>query len=154
MILFENELSEIRLKNSGKNIVLCHGCFDVFHIGHLNYLKASKILGDILVVSLTTDSFINKGVGRPIFPIGERMSIIDELKCVDYCCESRDFTCIDIIKKLKPNVYAKGVDVKGKELIKGSNLANELEELSKSNGKLIFVNSNTTVTSTKIYDAL
>jgi len=154
MILQECDLYQFRVKNSDKNIVLSHGCFDVFHIGHLNYLKESKKLGDILCVSVTNDSFINKGPDRPIFNIKERLSIIDELKCVDCCCVSDDFTCINIIRKLQPNFYTKGVDVKGKEFDIGSNLYNECEELTRVNGKLIFVNSNTNITSTKIYNII
>jgi rfaE bifunctional protein nucleotidyltransferase chain/domain len=154
MILQEEYLTEIRIKHCNDTIILSHGCFDVFHVGHLNYLKESKKLGDILVVSLTADTYIRKGPDRPFFTIKERLSIIDELKCVDYCCISNDFTCIDIIKKLKPNFKTKGVDVKGRESIIGSSLYSECEELDKVNGKLIFVNSNTNISSTKIYNKL
>jgi rfaE bifunctional protein nucleotidyltransferase chain/domain len=154
MIIQEEDLTELRIQNINDNIILSHGCFDVFHVGHLNYLKESKNIGGILVVSVTADNYINKGPDRPLFSIKERLSIIDELKCVDYCCISNDFTCIDIIKKLKPNFYTKGVDVKGKESIIGSNLYNECEELDRVNGKLTFVNSNTSTTSTKIYNTI
>jgi bifunctional ADP-heptose synthase (sugar kinase/adenylyltransferase) len=52
-------LDKLRKKN--KIIVLCHGVFDFFHLGHLNYFNSAKKLGDILIVSITTDKFVNKG---------------------------------------------------------------------------------------------
>ena len=56
-----------------KKIVLCHGVFDVVHTGHLNYLKKAKELGDTLIVSVTSDKFVNKGPGRPVFDINQRI---------------------------------------------------------------------------------
>ena len=54
-------------KDKGKKIVLCHGVFDLLHIGHIKHFKEAKEFGDILVVSLTPDKYINKGPGRPAF---------------------------------------------------------------------------------------
>lgn len=152
MIINVSDIFKYKNLNCGKKIVLSHGCFDIFHIGHLNYLKESKKLGDVLFVSITNDEFINKGDNRPRFNINQRLSIINELKCVDYCVISNDFTCLGIIKKLMPDIYSKGVDVKGNESILGSNLYKEYQELLNTNGKLIFVNSNIDVTSTKLYE--
>ena len=50
-----------KLKNKEKKIVLCHGVFDLLHIGHINHFKEAKKLGDILVVTVTQDKFVNKG---------------------------------------------------------------------------------------------
>ena len=59
----------ISIKNKLKNkkIVLCHGVFDLLHTGHLNYFESAKKLGEILIVSITSDKFVNKGPGRPYF---------------------------------------------------------------------------------------
>ena len=54
-------------KIKGKKIVLCHGVFDLLHIGHINHFKEAKNFGDVLVVSLTPDIYVNKGPGRPAF---------------------------------------------------------------------------------------
>ena len=62
-------LKKVRQKFIGKKIVLCHGVFDLLHIGHINYLRSSKKYGNILVVSVTSDKFVNKGPGRPAFSI-------------------------------------------------------------------------------------
>jgi rfaE bifunctional protein nucleotidyltransferase chain/domain len=146
----ENELCELRNVFKEKTIILCHGCFDVFHYGHLHYLKSSKRLGDILVVSITNDLYIGKGSNRPIFDIKKRINIIDELKCVDYCCISNDFTSISIIKSLKPNIYSKGMDVSGKELDVNENLFYENQTLSLVGGKLVFIDIIPSIGSTNI----
>ena len=101
-----------KLKNKGKKIVLCHGVFDLLHIGHLNHLEEAKKFGDILVVSLTKDQFINKGVNRPIFKIKDRIKAICSLQDVDYVIESPHESSEHVITKLKPNFYIKGQDYK------------------------------------------
>ena len=68
-VLTLDELSDLTadLKSQGKKIVQCHGCFDLLHPGHVMHFKAAKAFGDILVVSLTEDMYVNKGPDRPIF---------------------------------------------------------------------------------------
>ena len=62
-----DSLSEIsrNKKINNKKIVLCHGTFDLLHAGHFRHFQDSKNLGDVLVVTVTSDKFINKGPGRP-----------------------------------------------------------------------------------------
>ena len=62
-------LSEIiqRHKKQGKVIVHCHGVFDLMHPGHIMHFEAAKKQGDILVVTITQDQHVNKGLGRPVF---------------------------------------------------------------------------------------
>jgi rfaE bifunctional protein nucleotidyltransferase chain/domain len=148
--MISNQLSNLRTLFKDKTIVLCHGCFDVFHYGHLTYLKKSKDLGDILVVSITHDHFIKKGVDRPISNINQRLEIINELKCVDYCCVSEDYTAVDIIRDLKPSIYSKGMDAKGKESNPSENLFCENQELIKVGGKLVFIEYVPNISSTSI----
>ena len=71
-------------KKKGKRIVLCHGTFDLLHIGHIKHFKEAKKLGDILIVTLTSDKFVNKGPGRPHFNEGQRLEAISSLSAVDY----------------------------------------------------------------------
>lgn len=150
MIIDETDLGLIRNLYRNKIIVLCHGCFDVFHYGHLTYLKESKKLGDELVVSLTNDKFINKGESRPIFDFQRRLEIIDELKCVSYCCISNDFTAVNVIRRLKPHIYSKATDVRGKELDPTENLYKEVQTLSETGGKLVFIEKVSCISSTEI----
>jgi rfaE bifunctional protein nucleotidyltransferase chain/domain len=146
----EQELYNIRCKNKSKTIVLCHGCFDIFHYGHLFYLKESKSLGDILVVSITNDMFINKGITRPIFNGIKRTEIVNELKCVDYTYIVNEYTSIGVIQTLQPNIYSKSTDVKGKELIQTENLYHEKKAILSYGGKLVFISAIPEISSTSI----
>jgi cytidyltransferase-like protein len=55
------------LRDAGKKIALCHGVFDLLHIGHLRHLTAAREFADVLIVTVTSDEFVNKGPGRPAF---------------------------------------------------------------------------------------
>ena len=54
-------------KAAGKKVVLCHGVFDLLHMGHVKHLQAARREGDLLIVTITADDFVNKGPGRPVF---------------------------------------------------------------------------------------
>ncbi len=88
--------------------VLCCGCFDMLHPGHIAHLKAAKSFGDRLIVALTVDETVNKGAGRPVYTWGERFIILKELRCVDYVVSSRYGA--DAIRLVRPDVFAKGID--------------------------------------------
>ena len=75
-ILDIKNLKKVRNKFNGKKIVLCHGVFDLLHVGHIDYFKSSKKHGNILVVSVTSDKFVNKGPGRPAFSINNRLKFL------------------------------------------------------------------------------
>lgn len=108
------QLAEVRdrCKIAGKNqkIGLCHGVFDVFHHGHLQYLKFAERNCDILIVSITSDENVNKGLGRPYFPDWKRAEILSELACVDAVFINNAITAIPVISNLKPDLYIKGAD--------------------------------------------
>lgn len=86
MIITMNDVQHIREVNSGKKIILTSGTFDLFHVGHLNYLQQVKQYGDTVVVLLSGDARVRarKGSRRPIIPEHERAQILDALKVVDY----------------------------------------------------------------------
>ena len=63
-------------RESRKRIVHCHGVFDLLHVGHLRYFQEAKAMGDVLVVTLTTDRFVNKGPHRPAFPEQLRAEVL------------------------------------------------------------------------------
>ena len=71
------------------NIVYTTGVFDLFHIGHLNLLRAAKALGDILVVGVTTDKHTKEIRRRLIIPYEQRAVLVAALKCVDFVEPSR-----------------------------------------------------------------
>ena len=102
------------LKNKKKNIVLCHGVFDLLHIGHIKHLKFAKKSGEILVVSLTKDKFINKGLGRPVFNENIRAEMISNLSIVDYVVINDLASAEDILEILK-NFIVRELNTKKKK---------------------------------------
>lgn len=75
-----------QLEKEDKTIVLVGGCFDILHLGHIEFLKAAKSKGDILLVLLESDETIRKlkGQERPINPQNIRAEILASLDSVDY----------------------------------------------------------------------
>ena len=98
-----SDLAEIlREIRSGKKLVLCHGVFDLLHIGHIRYFEQAKKYGDILIVTVTPDRFVNKGPERPAFPENLRAEAIAALDVVDYVAINEWPTAVETIHILKP----------------------------------------------------
>ena len=74
----------VRLKKEGKRIVQCHGCFDLLHPGHVMHFKAARNFGDVLIVSVTEDMYVNKGPDRPIFDENIRAENLAAIEYIDY----------------------------------------------------------------------
>ena len=109
-----DEIAEIisLQKSQGKRIVLCHGVFDLLHIGHIKHFKEAKNMGDILVVSITPDQFVNKGPGRPAFNTSLRLEALSALESIDFVFANKWQTAQETIKIIQPNIYCKGPDYK------------------------------------------
>ena len=103
------------LKSEGKKIVHCHGCFDLMHIGHIKYFQSAKRMGDMLVVTVTPDEFVDKGPGRPVFNENLRAEALAALECVDYVAINRWPTAEETLRLLRPNVYVKGQEFENLE---------------------------------------
>lgn len=99
-----------KLKNECKKIIHCHGVFDLIHPGHVRHFQAAKTLGDILVVTVTADEYVNKGPGRPVFTERLRAESIAALECVNYVAINFSSNAVELIKKLSPDIYVKGKD--------------------------------------------
>lgn len=123
----------------GKKIVLCHGVFDLLHLGHINYFKSAKKYGDVLVVSVTNNKFVNKGPGRPVFNLKQRIQFLSEIKCIDYICVSDDYDAVKVINKLKPHFYCKGPEYSNAQIKSDLNLKREILETKKNSGKFISI---------------
>jgi rfaE bifunctional protein nucleotidyltransferase chain/domain len=106
-------IKSVRKKN--QKIGLCHGCFDVIHFGHILHFLEAKRDCDILIVSVTSDLYVNKGIGRPIFDVNKRMLVLSNLKMINYVVESNYETAIEILTMVKPDIYFKGGDYELKE---------------------------------------
>ncbi len=91
-------------------VVLAHGCFDGLHAGHLRHLKEAKSYGDWLIVSVTTDAWVKKGPGRPYIPEHLRAELVGALRCVDEVVLTDGNSAAEVIRRLKPSVFAKGFD--------------------------------------------
>ena len=103
------------LKSEGKKIVLCHGCFDLMHPGHIKYFQASKKMGDILVVTVSPDIYVDKGDGRPVYNQTLRAESNAALECVDYVAINKWPTAVETLRLLRPNIYVKGQEFENKE---------------------------------------
>jgi rfaE bifunctional protein nucleotidyltransferase chain/domain len=100
------------LRQAGKTIVTTNGCFDLFHVGHLRYLEASKALGDILVIALNSDASVKtfKDDGRPIVPQAERAELLSALRCVDYVTIFDATSPVEVLTAIAPDIHTKGAD--------------------------------------------
>jgi D-beta-D-heptose 7-phosphate kinase/D-beta-D-heptose 1-phosphate adenosyltransferase len=127
--IFSREtLKEVVLsaKNQGESIVFTNGCFDLLHLGHVEYLKQAKALGDRLIVAINSDTSIQKlkGQSRPVLPQAERSALLAELSCVDWVVIFDEDTPESLLELLKPDILVKGGDyqeseIVGHEIVKG-----------------------------------
>ncbi len=113
--LKELEKEFLDLKSKGKKIVHCHGCFDLMHPGHIKYFQAAKGMGDVLVVTVTPDVFVDKGPDRPVFNQGLRVDSIAALECVDYVAINKWPTAEEALRLLRPDIYVKGQEFENLE---------------------------------------
>ena len=127
--------------------------FDVIHAGHINHFNSAKKFGDFLIVSVTSDKFVNKGFDRPIFNLNNRKKIISELSMVDFVCDSDSIDAISIIEKVKPNIYCKGPDYKNFDKDVTNKIKKEIKILKKFGGKFK-VTDDQTFSSSKIINTL
>ena len=97
----------VQLRAAGKTVAHCHGVFDLVHPGHIRHFEAASRLGDVLIVTVTRDEFVNKGPGRPVFPEQLRAESIAALGCVDYVAINKWPTAVETIALIKPDVYVK-----------------------------------------------
>ena len=100
------------LRSAGRTVVFTNGCFDLLHVGHVQYLGAARALGDALVVALNTDESVRrlKGPERPLISERQRAELIAALECVDYVTLFGQDTPIELIELLEPDVFVKGGD--------------------------------------------
>jgi len=96
-------------RRDGARIVLTNGVFDLLHVGHLRYLRQARELGDVLVVGINADDSVRKP-GRPLVSDTERAELVAALEPVDYVVIFDQVTADELIRALRPSIYAKGGD--------------------------------------------
>lgn len=102
----------------GKTVAMTNGVFDLVHVGHLRSLEDARSRADFLVVVVNSDrsTEANKGKGRPLVPLDERMELLSGFWFVDYVTSFDGDTADDALQQLLPDFYAKGTDYTAKTL--------------------------------------
>jgi len=100
------------LKAAGKRVVLCHGVFDLLHIGHIRYFRQAAKYGDVLVVTVTPDQYVDKGPDRPAFTECLRAEAIASMDVVDFVAINKWPTAEETLRLLRPDFYVKGAEFK------------------------------------------
>jgi len=126
------------LRQQGKRIILCHGTFDLLHIGHIRHLQNARKEGDVLITTVTGDSYVNKGPGRPVFPEHLRSENLAALACVDFVAINQAITATNIISLVKPDAYVKGKEYQNDKDDLTGNIAFERDAVEQHGGELIF----------------
>ncbi len=132
-----------QLRKNNKKIVLSHGVFDLLHVGHIYHFEAAKKNGDFLIVSITSDKFVNKGSGRPVFNEKLRAKSLSSLSVVDAVVINNSETSVNMINYLKPNIYFKGSDYKDNKKDRTKNIYKEINAVKKNKGKILYSNEDT-----------
>tara|TARA_B110000483_G_scaffold229520_1_gene293629 strand:- start:554 stop:2077 length:1524 start_codon:yes stop_codon:yes gene_type:complete len=138
------------LKSQGNTIILCHGVFDLLHIGHIKYFEEAKSFGSTLIVTITPDRFVNKGPERPIFSEKHRAEAIAALGSVDYVSINEWPTAIETIKLIEPDFYVKGPDYKDYKTDITGNIKLEEDATMAYGGKMAYTSGITFSSSTLI----
>lgn len=101
-----------RLEAAGQKLVFTNGCFDLLHVGHVRYLQQARALGDALVVAVNGDESVRalKGPSRPINGENERAEILSALAGVDFVTIFSDTRVTELVRTVRPHIYAKGGD--------------------------------------------
>ncbi|HWI40456.1 MAG TPA: bifunctional D-glycero-beta-D-manno-heptose-7-phosphate kinase/D-glycero-beta-D-manno-heptose 1-phosphate adenylyltransferase HldE [Verrucomicrobiae bacterium] len=123
-------------REAGRRIVFTNGCFDLLHAGHVKYLQKARALGDLLILGLNSDASVRrlKGESRPLITQEERAHLLASLMCVDYVVIFEEDTPIELIRRVRPDILAKGADytregVVGHDLVSSYGGRVELVEL-------------------------
>jgi len=98
------------VRSNAKTIALCHGVFDLLHPGHFEHFQEASEIADFLIVSITTDKFVNKGPDRPLFTQEVRAKTLAALEMIDCVIISEQSNAEQVINLIKPDYYIKGSD--------------------------------------------
>jgi rfaE bifunctional protein nucleotidyltransferase chain/domain len=138
-------------KKDGLTVGLCHGCFDIVHLGHIYHFKQARKMVDHLIISITADEFVNKGIGRPVFSSENRAAFMSAIRYCDYVTISNYPTAKEIISKLKPDIFFKGPDYLNS---RDGRFRSERELMESIGGKLYITDNKIVDSSTRIASTL
>jgi cytidyltransferase-like protein len=129
------------LRRAGKRVVQCHGTFDLVHPGHVIHFEEAKKLGDILVVTITAASHVNKGPGRPYFNDALRAKAVAALEAVDFVVLIPHAAAVEAIELVRPHIYCKGLEYQNPENDVTGNIGEDVAAVKRLGGKIKYVGS-------------
>jgi len=130
-----------RLREEGKRIVQCHGTFDLVHPGHVVHLEEARALGDVLVVTVTAEKYVNKGPGRPCFNDALRSHSLAALECVDYVVLIPFPAAVEAIRLVRPHVYCKGKEYADSASDVTGNIQADIATVQECGGEIRYIGS-------------
>lgn len=144
-IVSVERLAEIvaEAKGRGMTVVHAHGAFDLLHLGHVKHLEAGRALGDMLIVTVTGDKYINKGPGRPVFKEQQRMEMLAVLGIVDWVAVNQSLDAVSLIERVKPDIYLKGQDYLNPEGDVTGKIVSEKNAVERVGGRIHFTSEQT-----------
>ena len=150
-ILTPDQMAERReeLREEGQTVVQCHGCFDIVHPGHIRYLQFAADQGDDLIVSVTGDESIDKGLDRPYINEELRAENLAALEFVSYVCIDHHDWAGPVLEKIKPDIYVKGKEYETKS---DARFAREKKLVEDYGGKVVFSSGDVVYSSTYIIE--
>ena len=97
---------------NNNRVIFTNGCFDILHLGHIDYLIKARKLGDVLIIGLNTDNSVKKlkGEKRPVNNQNARALLLASLEFVDFVILFDEETPMNLIKMITPDVLVKGGD--------------------------------------------
>lgn len=138
-------------RDDGRVVVHCHGCFDIVHPGHIHHLQYARSLGDLLIVSVSSDNNVNKGIARPLIPDDLRAHSLAALECVDAVYLNPQETAVDLLRSLQPDIYVKGKEY---ERSVDPRFLAERDAVSAFGGRVIFSSGDVVYSSTALISTM
>lgn len=107
-----------RIRAQGGTVVATGGCFDLLHAGHVGLLESARGIGDCLIVCVNSDESVGrlKGPGRPLNPLADRVRVLAGLGSVDAVAVFDGDTPVEVLGRLRPDVWVKGGDYSAEDL--------------------------------------
>lgn len=125
-------------RSAGRSVVQAHGTFDLLHLGHVRHLEAARKLGDMLIVTVTADRFVNKGPGRPVFNAELRAEMLATLEYVDWVAVNDAADAVSAIERIRPSIYIKGQDYQNPDGDITGKIALERQAVEAHGGRIHF----------------
>lgn len=100
------------MRQSGCQLVVTNGCFDILHLGHVTYLEAARNLGDALLVGMNSDAAVRqlKGPDRPVNTEADRTAVLAALESISGVCLFTEKRATRFLELAQPDIYVKGGD--------------------------------------------